>query len=88
MSVLAKEIQKEFQLSQEYIQAGFQHMLKVGELLAEVEKLAGAEEVSTWLSENCSDIDTGAAKESLKLFKGEKVEVQAYRTKEKEVQES
>jgi hypothetical protein len=89
MSVLAKEIQKEFALSQEYIEAGFQHLLKAGEQLAEVEALAGAEQVEAWLNENCSGIDTAQAIQSLRLFKGETIKVEAHtKTEQKEVQEN
>lgn len=84
MSILAKELRKEYQLAKEYIQAGFQHLLKAGELLAEVEKLAGAEQVEAWLKENCPDIDTEQALQSLRLFQGKKIRVEAHTKKEKE----
>jgi len=87
MSVLAKEIKKEYELSKEYIEAGFQHLLKAGELLAEVEELAGAEEVENWLNENCSEVDIGQAIRSLNLFKGEKIQLYAYRTEPEEKKE-
>jgi superfamily II RNA helicase len=89
MSVLAKELKKEYELAQEYIQAGFHHAFLAGELLAEVEKLAGAEEVEAWLQQNCSEIEAGEAKQFLRLFKGETVKVSASRQpEEKEVQET
>jgi len=89
MSVLAKELKKEYELAQEYIQVGFEHAYKAGELLAEVEQLAGAEEVEAWLQHNCSEVEAGTAKQFLKLFKGETVKVTASRQpEEKEVQET
>jgi len=89
MSVLAKELRKEFQLAQDYIQAGFEHAFLAGELLAEVEQLAGAEELSTWLKNNCSEIEAGEAKQFLRLFNGEKIKVTAtMKPEEKEVQET
>jgi len=86
MSVLAKEIKKEYELARDYVQAGFEHASIAGELLAEVESLVGAEEVENWLQENCSDIPFLEAQEFLRLFKGEKIKVTANR--QKEVQES
>jgi len=89
MSVLAKELRREFQLAQDYIQAGFEHAFLAGELLAEVEQLAGAEELSTWLKNNCSEIEAGEAKQFLRLFNGEKIKVTAtMKPEEKEVQET
>jgi len=44
MSILAKELKKEYELAQEYIQAGFEHASIAGELVAEVESLVGAEQ--------------------------------------------
>jgi len=89
MSVLAKELRKEFQLAQDYIQAGFEHAFLAGELLAEVEELAGAEELETWLQQNCSEIEAGEAKQFLRLFNGEKIKVTAtMKPEEKEVQET
>jgi len=89
MSVLAKELKREYQLAQDYIQAGFEHAFLAGELLAEVEELAGAEELETWLQQNCSEIEAGEAKQFLKLFKGEKVKITASsKPEEKEVQET
>jgi len=89
MSVLAKELRKEFKLAQDYIQAGFEHAFLAGELLAEVEQLAGAEELSTWLKNNCSEIEAGEAKQFLRLFNGEKIKVTAtMKPEEKEVQET
>jgi len=89
MSVLAKEILTEYELARMHIEAGFEHLLKAGEFLAEVEKLAGAEQVESWLKENCSEIDTVQAAQGLKLFKGGSVTVEAQRKpEEKEVQEN
>lgn len=89
MSILAKELKKEYELAQQYIEAGFQHAFLAGELLAEVEKLAGIEEVEEWLNDNCSEIPFGEAEQFLRLFKGEPIKVSATRQpEEKEVQES
>lgn len=81
MSVLAKEIQKEFQLSQEFIQEGFLHMSKAGELIAEVESLSSSEDIEEWLRVNCPGIAAGQAKQSLRLFRGEKIRIEAYKEK-------
>jgi len=84
MSVLAKELKKEFELAQEYIETGFQHAFLAGELLAEVESMVGVEELSTWLKNNCSEIEAEEAEQFLKLFKGETVKVSASRKEEVE----
>jgi hypothetical protein len=88
MSVLAKEINKKYELAQEFIQAGFEYAFKAGELLAEVESMVPAGELSTWLKQNCSEVPVSTAKEFLRLFKGEKVKIYAYTPKEKEVEET
>ena len=86
MSILAKELRQEYRLAKEYIQAGFQHASIAGELLAEVESMVGAEELPTWLEQNCSEVSPGEVEQFLKLFRGEKIKVEAYKP-EKEVQE-
>jgi len=88
MSILAKELRKEYKLAKDYVQAGFEHASIAGELLAEVEKLAGAGELETWLKNNCSEIPAGEAKQFLRLFKGKEITVTASKQKEKEVQET
>jgi len=79
MSVLAKEIMREVELSGEYIHAGFDHSYHAGELIAEVENLVGADQLHSWLSENCKQADKGLLRQSLRLFKGETIEVQVYK---------
>jgi len=86
MSVLAKELKKEYELALEYTEAGFSHAYNAGELLAEVESMVGAEELSTWLNDNCSEIPMFAAKQFLSLFNGKEIQVRA--SKKKEVQET
>jgi len=90
MSVLAKEINSWYSSSQELLQAGFQQAGKAGEYLAEAQELAGAENFSTWLNENCS-FSISTAEKLIDLFNGKTVQVKVSATKqpeEKEVQES
>jgi hypothetical protein len=84
MSVLAKEIQKNFETSNEFLETGFQYAQKAGEYLAEAQELSG-ENFETWLNENCS-FDLGTAQKLIDFFNGEYIEVSAIHRTEKEVQ--
>ena len=84
MSVLAKEIQKNYETSNEYLQVGFQYASKAGEYLAEAQALSG-KHFEEWLQKNCS-LNLGTALKLIDFFRGEKIEVSAYKQPEKEVQ--
>ena len=75
---IAEAIAEEARLSQEYIQEGFSHAFKAGELLQEVKSmLSSEEELEQWLQENCSKVEKGVASSCLRLFNGETVKVEA-----------
>ena len=75
---IAEAIEEEAKLSQEYIQEGFLHAFKAGELLQEVKSmLHSEEEFEQWLQENCSKVERGVAFSCLRLFNGETVKVEA-----------
>jgi len=75
MSVLAKEIRKHTETSREFLQVGFKHSFKAGELLAEVESMVGAENLESWLSENNLTFEAGEVEQFLKLFRGESIKL-------------
>ena len=84
MSVLAKEIEKNYRTSNEFLETGFSYAQKAGEYLAEAQELSG-EHFEEWLSKNCS-FSLGTAEKLIDFFNGEKIIVSAYKP-EKEVQE-
>ena len=84
MSILAKEIQENFEVSNEYLEIGFQYALKAGEYLTEARELSG-EHFEEWLQKNCS-FNLSTAEKLIEFFLGETVSVQAFK-QEKEVQE-
>ena len=82
MSVLQKEIIKEVELSETYIQAGFHHAHLAGELLAEVEELVGTDKLKEYCKETFPDIQPAILRQCLKLFKGETVKIEVTRQKQ------
>jgi hypothetical protein len=86
MSVLAKEIQKNFETSNEFLETGFQYAQKAGEYLAEAQELSG-ESFETWLNENCKFLNMRTAQKLIDFFNGEYIEVSAIHRTEEEVQE-
>ena len=77
MSVLVKEIRKKVALSESHIQEGFKLVYEVGELIAEVEQLIGSDNLNEWYEENFPEINMSILRKSLKLFKGERVKIEA-----------
>jgi len=75
MSILAEQINQEHELSKKLLQEGFEYASQAGELLLEVQNLVGAENLETWLNENCSEVQLFEAKKYMSLFLGEKVSV-------------
>jgi len=85
MSVLAKEITRLNELSENYIQEGFSIASQVGELLKEAEELAGTEKFPEWLKENCS-ITESRARGYIRLFSGKTIKLEIFRENKKEKQ--
>jgi len=78
MSVLAKEIQRKFELSQEYIQAGFQQAHTAGEMVAEVESMVGTDNLEEWLISNCSGCSVETLKTFLRFFKNKSIKLEVF----------
>lgn len=79
---IAEAIAEEAKLSQEYIQEGFSHAFKAGELIQEVRNMLNwkqerGEIMESWLEEHCSEVDISVLKNCMRLFNGETVSVQA-----------
>lgn len=75
---IAEAIEEEARLSQEYIQEGFLHAFKAGELLQEVKSMLHVGgDLEQWLEQNCSKVEKQVAFNCLKLFNGETVKVEA-----------
>mgnify|MGYP001057927325 CR=1 FL=1 len=84
MSVLAKEIQKNFEASNDFLETGFQYALTAGELLSEAQELSG-EHFEEWFKKKCS-FSLSTAEKLIDFFNGERITIQAFKP-EKEVQE-
>ena len=80
---IAEAIAEEAVLSQNYIQEGFLHAFKAGELLQEVKSmLHSEEELQGWLESNCSQVGREVLNSCMRLFNGETVSVQATKKEE------
>ena len=71
---LLEEIRREHELSEQLLQAGFQHCKKVGELILKLEGMLSPEEFEQWLQWN-GVLGKGKAEKCIALCKGEKVKI-------------
>ena len=71
---LLEEIKSEHELSEQLIQAGFQHSRSIGELILKLEGMLSPEEFEQWLQWN-GVLGKGKAEGCIALCKGEKVKI-------------